>query len=109
MREGASLDSTESAPPGLEDFPAETDAMQRSALKIALLFVVPGLARTVVAAGHADVIAKMRTAYDAWWAEVRPLMVNEDVPLAPERPFFVLYEKQHAGGGIPAWKAPKLD
>ena len=28
----------------------------------------------------------MLAAYDQWWAEVRPFMVNEDVPLAKERP-----------------------
>jgi arylsulfatase len=36
----------------------------------------------------------MREAYDQWWTEVRPLMVNETAPLTPERPFWVEYEKQ---------------
>ena len=57
---------------------------------------------------HAEVVAKMRAAYDAWWAETKPLMVNEDVPLAPQRPFWVLYEKQLAKEGIPDWQAPQL-
>ncbi len=35
---------------------------------------------------HPEVAAKMLAAYDQWWAEVRPFMVNEDVPLAKERP-----------------------
>ena len=30
-------------------------------------------------------------------------MVNEDVPYARERPFEVLYNKQLAERGIPAW------
>lgn len=57
---------------------------------------------------HSKVVAKMRSAYDAWWAETRPLMVNEDVPLAPERPFWTLYEKQSNAEGIPQWKPPEL-
>ena len=64
---------------------------------------------TDVADKHPDVIKAIRVAYDAWWAETRPLMVNEDVPLAKERPYFVLYEKQLAEGGIPEWKPPDLD
>ena len=57
---------------------------------------------------HPKVVAKMRAAYDDWWAQTRPLMVNEDVPLSPERPFWVLYEKQLKGRGIPKWKEPQL-
>ena len=57
---------------------------------------------------HPDAVAKMRAAYDAWWAETRPLMVNEEVPLASERPFWVLYEKQLNGQGIPKWESPQL-
>lgn len=63
---------------------------------------------TNVIAQHPKVSAKMRAAYNAWWAETRPLMVNEEVPLAPERPFWVLYEKQLNGQGIPTWEPPKL-
>lgn len=58
---------------------------------------------------HPEAVKQMRAAYDAWWAEARPLLVNEDVPLAPARPYFVLYEKQLAAGGIPAWQPPDLD
>lgn len=36
------------------------------------------------------------------------LMANEDVPLASERPFWVLYEKQLNGRGIPKWEPPQL-
>ncbi len=57
---------------------------------------------------HPEVVKKMRAAYDAWWAETRPLMVNEDVPYAKEKPFFVLYEKQLKEKGIPAWTPPEL-
>lgn len=52
---------------------------------------------------HPAEVAQMRAAYDSWWAEAVPLMVNEKVPLSPVRPYFELYEKQLKGGGIPAW------
>ena len=64
---------------------------------------------TDVADRHPDVVKKIRAVFDAWWIETRPLMVNEDVPLASERPFWVLYEKQRADGGVALWKAPELD
>jgi arylsulfatase len=64
--------------------------------------------KTNVIDQHPDVVKAMRAAYDAWWAETRPLMVNEDVPLAAERPFWVLYEKQKKEEGIPAWKPPSF-
>ena len=55
-----------------------------------------------------EVAKAMREAYDAWWAETRPLMVNEAAPYAEERPFFVLYEKQLKAEGIPPWRPPEL-
>lgn len=58
---------------------------------------------------HPDVAKQMLAAYEAWWDEVRPLMVNEDVPLAPQRPYHVLYDKQKEAGGIPAWTPPRID
>lgn len=61
-----------------------------------------------VAADHPDVIAKLRKAYDQWWEETLPLMVNEDAPYAPQQPQAVRYEKQLAERGIPDWAPPKL-
>jgi arylsulfatase len=52
---------------------------------------------------HPAVVAGMRKAYDRWWDEVLPAMVNEDVPYAKENPFKVLYLKQKTEKGIPAW------
>jgi arylsulfatase len=63
---------------------------------------------TNVIGKHPEAVAEMRAAYDAWWAETRPLMVNEEVPLALGRPFWVLYERQLNGQGIPKWEPPKL-
>lgn len=61
-----------------------------------------------VAGEHPDVVAKMRTAYDAWWTETLPLMVNEDAPYSPHHPQVVRYQKQLEESGIPNWSAPKL-
>ncbi|MBL7222603.1 MAG: arylsulfatase [Candidatus Brocadiae bacterium] len=62
--------------------------------------------KTNVIAKHPDVVAAMRKAYDQWWAEVLPAMVNEDAPVPKENPFRALYRKQAASGkGIPKWPA----
>ena len=50
----------------------------------------------------------MKEAFGRFWKEARPLMVNESVPMSPERPFWVLYQKQQAETGIPEWTAPKF-
>ena len=57
---------------------------------------------------HPKVVADLRKAYDTWWTETVPLMVNEDRPLATEHPQVVRYEKQLKLQGIPNWKEPKL-
>ena len=61
-----------------------------------------------VIARHPEVVRQMRAAYDAWWKGTRPLMVNEDAPMSPTRPFHQLYEKQMRSSGIPAWNVPAL-
>ncbi|QDV87086.1 arylsulfatase [Planctomycetes bacterium TBK1r] len=61
-----------------------------------------------VAADHPEVIAELRKAYDQWWAETVPLMVNEDAPYAEQQPQKVRYEKQLAEKGIPDWTPPAL-
>jgi arylsulfatase len=57
---------------------------------------------------YPEVVEKMRAAYDAWWKETRPLMVNENVPMSPTRPFHELYNKQLETTGIPDWQPPSL-
>ena len=47
---------------------------------------------------HPEVVAKMRRAYDAWWEEVLPLMVNEDAVGPKVNPFKERYWKQFGGG-----------
>ncbi len=63
---------------------------------------------TNVADEHPDVVAQLRKAYDQWWVETVPLMVNEDVPYVPAQPQAVRYEKQKAEIGIPDWTPPHL-
>lgn len=63
---------------------------------------------TDVAAKHPKVAAKMLSAFDQWWAEVRPMMVNEDASLDVPKPFRVQFEKQKAATGIPNWQKPDL-
>jgi arylsulfatase len=54
---------------------------------------------------HPEIISQMRSAYDAWWKETRPMMVNETAPMSKTRPFHELYNAQLANGGILEWKA----
>jgi arylsulfatase A-like enzyme len=63
---------------------------------------------TDVAAEHPDVVAEFRKAYDVWWEETVPFMVNEDVPYSPVQPQVVRYEKQLKEKGIPEW-SPSAD
>ncbi len=55
-----------------------------------------------------DVVVKMQQAYNAWWNELGPMMVNEDAELSPVRPFFEMYYKQETESGIPEWEEPLL-
>jgi arylsulfatase len=57
---------------------------------------------------HPEVAAKMRAAYNKFWKEARPLMVNEGVPMSKTRPFHVWHAEQLKAGGIPKWKEPEL-
>lgn len=63
---------------------------------------------TDVAGEHPELVEQMRTAYDAWWRETVPMMVNEDAPMSPTRPFHVLFEQQQSTNGIPDWQPPQL-
>jgi arylsulfatase A-like enzyme len=57
----------------------------------------PGETKNVIA-DHPDVVAKLRAAYDRWWTEVLPLLVNENVRGPRINPFKELYWKQFGGG-----------
>ena len=60
-----------------------------------------------VADANPGIVQEMLKAYDSWWDEVRPLMVNEDASLDTGKPFIEQFEKQKAEKGIPLWK-PRL-
>jgi arylsulfatase len=62
----------------------------------------PGQTRNVIA-DFPDEVAAMRHAWDSWWKQTRPMMVNETAPLAPTRPWHELFRKQQSSGGVPAW------
>ena len=64
--------------------------------------------KTDIAAENPEMVKKMRDAYDQFWKEARPLMVNEEAPMSKTQPFRVHYQKQVAEKGIPDWQPPKL-
>ncbi len=59
------------------------------------LAVDPGETTNVIDQ-HSDVVAAMRTAYDAWWQEARAGMVNEDAVGPDVNPFKAAYWAQFA-------------
>ncbi len=67
----------------------------------------PGQTKDVTAA-FPEVVSDMKQAYEQFWDASRPLMINESVPLAKEKPFHVDYKQQKASVGIPMWEAPEL-
>ena len=64
--------------------------------------------KTSVADQHPGVVKEMRNAYDKFWKEARPLMVNEKAPMSKTRPFHVWFNEQMEQGGIPKWIPPQL-
>jgi hypothetical protein len=49
---------------------------------------------TDIAAQHPEVVVELAAKHDAWWKEVRPMMVNEGVKGPAENSFKVLYREQ---------------
>ncbi len=49
---------------------------------------------TDIAAHHPEVVVELAAKHDAWWKEVRPMMVNEGVKGPAENSFKVLYREQ---------------
>lgn len=54
--------------------------------------------KTNVITQHPEVVATLRAAYDQWWNEALPLLVNEDVAAPQMNPLKELYWKQFGGG-----------
>jgi len=57
----------------------------------------PGEKKNVITE-HPDVVATLRAAYEKWWDEVQPLLVNENVVAPKMNPLKELYWKQFGGG-----------
>ena len=58
---------------------------------------------------YPDVAKKMLDAYEQWWKETRPLMVNEDEPVYEgKQPFVIKYEEQLNSKGIANWIPPTI-
>ncbi|HCE06588.1 MAG TPA: arylsulfatase, partial [Verrucomicrobiales bacterium] len=64
--------------------------------------------KTNVIEKHPRVVKKMQAAYEQFWSEARPLMVNEGVPMSKTRPYHVWFDEQTKNGRIPEWKEPEL-
>ena len=61
------------------------------------LQIDPGESKNVIA-DHPEEVAKLRAAYDQWWLDVQPLLVNENAVGPKINPFKELYWKQFGGG-----------
>lgn len=57
--------------------------------------------KTNVIEDHPKVVAQLRSAYDQWWQETQPLMVNEDAVGPAINPFQELYFEQFGGEPSP--------
>ena len=56
----------------------------------------PGESKNVIAA-HPEVVENLRAAYEQWWNEVQPLLVNEDAIGPKINPMKELYWNQFGG------------
>jgi arylsulfatase A-like enzyme len=58
---------------------------------------------------YPDLVRSMREAYDEWWKQTRPMMVNESAPMSQTRPFHEAFYAQDRAEGIPLWKPNKAN
>lgn len=64
--------------------------------------------KTNVIDKHPEVVKEMRTAYEQWWKETRPMMVNEQAKFEGTQPFVEAFNKQKEKSGIPKWEKPSF-
>ena len=65
--------------------------------------------KTNIIEKHPEVAKNMLTAYEKWWTQTRPLMVNESAPVYKgKQPFVKHYENQKKTKGIPKWNPPEI-
>ncbi len=50
--------------------------------------------QTDMAVRSPEVVKRMAAAYDRWWSDVQPMLVNEQAPFARTNPFKEIYWKQ---------------
>ncbi|MFN0086951.1 MAG: arylsulfatase [Blastocatellia bacterium] len=55
--------------------------------------------KTDIAARHPEIVKAMDAAYDKWWAEVMPMLDNEDAAQPAVNPYHEQYWKQYNGPG----------
>jgi arylsulfatase len=67
----------------------------------------PGQTTNVIA-NHPKVAADMKLAFETFWKEARPLMVNEDVPMSETQPYHEWFREQKESKGIPDWEKPSF-
>ncbi len=65
----------------------------------------PGETRNLITE-KPKIVQAMKDAYDAWWDEVRPCMINDGVPMTGLDAFRKSCEKQMAEGPLSVWKNP---
>ena len=61
-----------------------------------------------ISAQKPEVLQELRAAYDQWWDEVRPHMVNEGHQDMNPNPYHIQYKQQLKQGEISAWQTPEL-
>ncbi len=62
-----------------------------------------------IAPNKPEVVAQMKKVYNNWWNNTRQYLVNENVPLAKEKPFWIEYNNQKELDDIKDWVKPNLD
>lgn len=53
---------------------------------------------------YPEVAESMRQAYDQWWKQTRPMMVNETASMSPTQPYHEAFYAQQKAEGIPEWE-----
>ena len=58
---------------------------------------------------YPELVQTTMAAYEKWWTEVRPLMVNDGIE--PEKGLYYRtdFRKQEREGGIPDWAPPDFE
>lgn len=52
----------------------------------------PGQTKNVIA-DHQPAVRDLQTAYDKWWNDIQPMLINEDAPVPAVNPYKELYER----------------